>query len=80
MVGITNSTEGVFLARGRHLEAINNALDLLQKGKRQLDMSSAGELLAEDLRSAQEQLNKLTGDFTNDDLLGEIFSSFCIGK
>lgn len=79
-VGFNTSSEGVFSARRRHLSAISNALELLRTGINQLEGSGAGELLAEDLRQAQQYLSEITGDFSSDDLLGEIFSSFCIGK
>ena len=78
--GFNSSSEGVFSARRRHLSAITNALELLRTGINQLEGSGAGELLAEDLRQAQQYLSEITGDFSSDDLLGEIFSSFCIGK
>lgn len=73
-------TEGQFLARRRHLEALDGAYTLLLNGQSALSMHRAGELLAEDLRLAQQQLCEITGEFTSDDLLGHIFSSFCIGK
>ncbi len=79
-MGFTSTTEGGFLARRRHLEALQTAQDLLQTGYDQLVMNGAGELLAEDLRQAQQALNEITGEFSSDDLLGRIFSSFCIGK
>lgn len=79
-MGFTSTTEGGFLARRRHLEALQSAQDLLQTGYDQLVMNGAGELLAEDLRQAQQSLNEITGEFSSDDLLGRIFSSFCIGK
>lgn len=69
--------EGVFLARERHLQALQDARDhllLAEARQRQL------ELFAEELRLAQESLGSVTGEFTPDDLLGEIFSRFCIGK
>jgi tRNA modification GTPase len=72
--------EGTFLARRRHLQALDSARDLLLAGKQQLSRSKAGELLAEDLRLAHQSLCEITGEFTSDDLLGKIFSSFCIGK
>lgn len=72
--------EGVFLARRRHLEALDLAKSYLDAGKIQLEDYKAGELLAEDLRLAQQALCEITGEFTSDDLLGRIFSSFCIGK
>ncbi len=79
-VGYQQQAEGVFSARRRHLSAINRATDLVCHGIQQLEQSNAGELLAEDLRQAQRYLSEITGDFTSDDLLGVIFSSFCIGK
>ena len=68
------------MARRRHINALESALDMLEQGEIQLQMHAAGELLAEDLRQAQQQLNEITGEFSSDDLLGRIFSSFCIGK
>jgi tRNA modification GTPase len=79
-MGFQESEEGNFSARRRHLTALENALRFLLAGKKQLKMASAGELLAEDLRQCQQCLGEITGKFTSDDLLGEIFSSFCIGK
>ncbi|CAM2733160.1 tRNA uridine-5-carboxymethylaminomethyl(34) synthesis GTPase MnmE [Legionella worsleiensis] len=72
--------EGQFLARRRHLQALDEALNLLLTGQKQLNEHQAGELLAEDLRLAHRVLGEITGEFTSDDLLGRIFSSFCIGK
>jgi tRNA modification GTPase len=72
--------EGTFIARRRHLDAIRRAQEHLVRGKAQLKESRAGELLAEELRLAQQALGEITGAFTSDDLLGRIFSSFCIGK
>ncbi len=80
LAGLTVPTEGLFLARRRHLEALAEADQHLQTGSEQLRTLRAGELLAEDLRRAQQALNRITGAFTADDLLGKIFSSFCIGK
>ncbi len=68
------------MARRRHLEAIDNAENHLQEGKIQLEEYKAGELLAEELRLTQQYLSEITGEFSSDDLLGRIFSSFCIGK
>jgi len=79
-VGFNGQCEGLFLARRRHLDALQKALELVLEGNRQLEIAGAGELLAEDLRQAQQQLAGITGQFTSDDLLGRIFSSFCIGK
>ncbi len=73
-------TEGLFLARRRHLQALDEATRLLLAGQHQLSAHRAGELLAEDLRLAHQSLCEITGEFTSDDLLGKIFSSFCIGK
>ena len=69
-----------FSARRRHITALEQALAALDKGEQQLHDHAAGELLAEDLRAAQKALEEITGAFTADDLLGRIFSSFCIGK
>ncbi|MFL1485816.1 tRNA uridine-5-carboxymethylaminomethyl(34) synthesis GTPase MnmE [Marinobacter sp. LN3S78] len=79
-MGFAATTEGGFLARRRHLDALNLALDSLHQGQDQLQGYGAGELLAEDLRAAQDALGEITGAMTSDDLLGKIFSSFCIGK
>lgn len=73
-------TEGQFLARRRHLQALDQAKDLLDAGQKQLIGLRAGEFLAEDLRLAHQTLCEITGEFSSDDLLGRIFSSFCIGK
>ena len=79
-MGYQASGEGTFMARRRHLDAIERAQTHLAEGKKQLQESKAGELLAEELRLAQKALGEITGEVTSDDLLGEIFSSFCIGK
>ncbi len=79
-MGYTGSGEGSFTARRRHTEALLAAQQFLDAGARQLDEAGAGELLAEDLRQAQNALAEITGEFSGDDLLGRIFSSFCIGK
>ncbi len=79
-VGYQNAGEGSFMARRRHVDALQRALELVQHGQQQLLQHQAGELLAEDLRLGQEALNEITGEFSSDDLLGRIFSSFCIGK
>jgi len=73
-------TEGIFLARRRHIQALEEAKTLLSTGYKQLKEHRAGELLAEDMRQAHLVLSSITGEYTSDDLLGEIFSSFCIGK
>ncbi|CDG23338.1 tRNA modification GTPase mnmE [Xenorhabdus poinarii G6] len=79
-MGFNSNTEGGFLARRRHLQALNIAAEHLQEGHQQLVFARSGELLAEELRLAQQALSEITGEFTSDDLLGRIFSSFCIGK
>ncbi len=79
-MGFAGNTEGGFLARRRHLQALELADTHLQQGKQQLLGARAGELLAEELRLAQQALSEITGEFSSDDLLGRIFSSFCIGK
>ncbi|MEQ4924734.1 tRNA uridine-5-carboxymethylaminomethyl(34) synthesis GTPase MnmE [Proteus hauseri] len=79
-MGFSGNTEGGFLARRRHLQALNTAAEHLQQGHEQLVYAKSGELLAEELRLAQQALSEITGEFTSDDLLGRIFSSFCIGK
>jgi len=71
---------GVFSARQRHLNALQRMEAVLCKAAQQFDRDSAGELLADDLQQAQRILNEITGEYTSDDLLGEIFSQFCIGK
>ncbi len=80
VMGFSSTTEGGFMARRRHIDALERARELLETGSEQLQMHGAGELLAEDLRQAQQVLSEITGEFTSDDLLGRIFSSFCIGK
>lgn len=79
-MGFATTTEGGFLARRRHLDALAQAHSALLQGQQQLRGYGAGELLAEDLRCAQDALGEITGAMTPDDLLGKIFSSFCIGK
>ncbi|AZG34334.1 MULTISPECIES: tRNA uridine-5-carboxymethylaminomethyl(34) synthesis GTPase MnmE [Shewanella] len=80
LMGYQSNLEGGFIARRRHLEALDLAASHLQLGKEQLEVYLAGELLAEELRMTQIALSEITGKFTSDDLLGKIFSSFCIGK
>ena len=79
-VGYQASVEGQFMARRRHLEALEIARQHLEQGAAQLEEFVAGELLAEELRLAQQALGEITGVVSADDLLGKIFSSFCIGK
>ena len=80
VMGFGATTEGGFMARRRHIEALERSADLLNNGLNQLQLAGAGELLAEDLRLAQQALGEITGEVTSDDLLGRIFGSFCIGK
>ena len=79
-IGFNATEEGVFIARERHLTALNNAKQLVESALVLLATRSSLELIAEDLRFAQAQLGTITGEFTSDDLLGEIFSNFCVGK
>ena len=75
-----NQDNHAFMARRRHVDALQRALHCLQQAARSFEASRSGELVAEDLRAAQQSLNEITGEFTSEDLLGKIFSSFCIGK
>ncbi|MEQ8262509.1 tRNA uridine-5-carboxymethylaminomethyl(34) synthesis GTPase MnmE [Pseudohaliea sp.] len=79
-VGLASAGESTFSARRRHLDALDRAAAHLDDARTQLDGSGAGELVAEDLRYLQGCLGEITGRVSSDDLLGEIFSSFCIGK
>ena len=80
LAGYRDLGEGAFTARQRHVEAIERAARSYATGRAALLESHAGELLAEELRLAQQALGEITGEFSSDDLLGRIFSSFCIGK
>jgi tRNA modification GTPase len=79
-VGFHPEEEGVFIARRRHLDALGRARQSIVNGYDCLAGLGAGELLAEELRQAQNALGEITGTFTTEDLLDHIFSSFCIGK
>jgi tRNA modification GTPase len=70
-------TEGLFMARERHVHALQRAGEHLEHAAEQMGNL---ELFAEELRFVQQALGTITGEFTPDDLLGEIFSRFCIGK
>lgn len=72
--------EGSFMARRRHLKELDEALEWCELGNKELIETGRGELVAENLRLAHLALSRITGEFSADDLLGEIFSSFCIGK
>ena len=80
IAGYKDLGEGAFTARRRHLEALGRANAHFLAGAQALEKSKAGELLAEELRLAQQALGEITGEFSSDDLLGRIFSEFCIGK
>jgi len=77
IAGYQQNAEGVFMARARHLSALTQVENHLTHAAAQIN---AAELVAEELKLAQEALSSITGEFTPDDLLGEIFSKFCIGK
>ncbi|MCX7083083.1 MAG: tRNA uridine-5-carboxymethylaminomethyl(34) synthesis GTPase MnmE, partial [Methylococcales bacterium] len=79
-VGFNDNTNDVFIARRRHIVAITTSLQFVENALEQLQYNQAGELVAEDLRQAQMSLGEITGTVSSDDLLGKIFSSFCIGK
>jgi len=78
-VGFKSEADDVFIARRRHIEALSESQQYIACAKQQLKNQS-GELVAEDLRQAQNSLAEITGTFSSDDLLGKIFGSFCIGK
>lgn len=80
IAGFNELKEGSFMARRRHLEALSLAKQYLNQGKLEWNTSGASELLAETLRQAQVALGEITGKVSSDDLLGKIFSEFCIGK
>ena len=80
LAGYRSEDSNVYSARERHLEAIRTASEAVKKAKECLLANQAGELVAFELLVAQNALNSITGEFNADDLLGEIFSSFCIGK
>jgi tRNA modification GTPase len=79
-VGFNDNTNDVFIARRRHIVAISASHQFVESALEQLQHNQAGELVAEDLRQAQMTLAEITGAVSSDDLLGKIFSSFCIGK
>src|ERR1700730_17625936 len=79
-MGYQTLDTGTVSARQRHLASLTRARRNVDEAQRQLQDRRAGELVAEELRGAQQALNEITGEFTSDDLLGRIFSSFCIGK
>ena len=79
-IGYSVNADGNFTARRRHVDALRRAYEHIEAGRRQLEQQRAGELLAEELRQAQQVLGEITGAVSSDELLGRIFSSFCIGK
>lgn len=80
LVGFHGEDEGLFLARRRHLDALARAQQRVDASHMQLSQYQSGELAAEELRLAHLALSEITGEFTADDLLSRIFSSFCVGK
>jgi tRNA modification GTPase len=80
IAGIGDASEDSYMARARHLNALLKTQEYLINGQERLENKNTLELFAEDLRMAQESLGTITGSFVADDLLGEIFSKFCIGK
>jgi len=78
--GLTGTGESLFSARTRHVDALQRALACAQDAEQRLREGATAELAAEDLRLAQKALAEITGAFSSDDLLGRIFSQFCIGK
>jgi tRNA modification GTPase len=81
VAGWQNAPEGVFTARERHVQALRAVeLHLAEAAHHLAAQAQSLDLLAEELRLAQNALSDITGEFTSDDLLGVIFSSFCIGK
>jgi len=79
-LGLDDAGGGEYSARQRHVDAIERAGAHIRRGQAELESSASGELLAEELRLAADALGEITGRMTSDELLGRIFSSFCIGK
>ena len=80
LVGYQQTAEGTFIARRRHITALEEAKEFIAMAVNELNIGSYAELAAENLLQAQNALNTITGEFSNDDLLGRIFEGFCIGK
>ncbi|ARO86746.1 tRNA uridine-5-carboxymethylaminomethyl(34) synthesis GTPase MnmE [Nitrosospira lacus] len=80
MAGWHSEAEGIFMARHRHVEALRESGEYLRNALELSRQEAQLDLLAEELRAAQQMLSSITGEFSADDLLGEIFSRFCIGK
>jgi tRNA modification GTPase len=79
-MGLQETSATTFSARRRHIDALARAQVNVANALLLLIDHRAGELMAEELRQAQQHVGEITGEFTSDDLLGKIFSSFCIGK
>lgn len=79
LAGYGDATQGAFSARIRHVRALEQVAEHLRAAEKHLQ-ERTGELAAEELRQAQQALGEVTGEFSSDDLLGRIFSTFCIGK
>jgi tRNA modification GTPase len=81
VAGVASAGEDAFIARARHVEALREAATHLAAAAAHIEAAAPPlELFAEELREAQDALSSITGEFTADDLLGVIFSRFCIGK
>ena len=80
MAGVDSGAEGIFTARQRHIEALEKTHEFLRETEPYLSSSEYFDLAAENLRLALHSLGEITGEFTSEDLLGEIFSGFCVGK
>jgi tRNA modification GTPase len=80
LAGRGDGTHGAFSARRRHVDALAHVANHLERAETHLNIGRAGELAAEELRQAQRALGEITGEYSSDDLLGAIFSAFCIGK
>lgn len=80
LAGYENLGQGAFTARRRHLDALDRSATHFATGRTALEEARAGELLAEELRLSHQSLGEITGAVSSDDLLGRIFSQFCIGK
>ena len=79
-VGFSSAETSTFMARRRHLTALDKTCELIQRGLQVYKNNKSHELLADDLYQASKALSEITGVFTTDDLLGKIFAEFCIGK
>jgi tRNA modification GTPase len=80
IAGVSDQSENIFSARARHLDALQRTLAHTLQAQQRLQEQATAELAAEELRLAQNALSEITGAFSSDDLLGRVFSQFCIGK